>query len=99
MSSANNPEVASFLESALQEGLALLASASFNIRRGYYSQGSLTAVSVTVRPHAVEVDTVSIQIICYAAGHLNVYWDGVPIILLEHNTGDERLAFLNAQGR
>lgn len=88
-----------FLEAAVEEALDLLNDAIFDQRRSYHAEGSVTGVSVVVNPSAAEVGTVRVQVFCYTAGHLATNWDGLPLVLIDKSSGDERLAFLDARGR
>jgi hypothetical protein len=88
-----------FLEGVLQEGMDQLARTKISLQHGGYSLGSATAVRVTVRPETAEPGSYRIQVQCHAAGHLNVHWDGIPVILVAGETHDERIGFLDRQGR
>lgn len=88
----------SIFERALNETMDLLAAARFNTRFGSYQQGELSAVTVMVSP-ASEGDATRVQVICHDPGHLGIDWDGIPLFLIDHTTGDERPGFLDARGR
>jgi len=86
------------LERALTEAMSLLGGAEFNTHFGDYRQGDLSAVSVMVSPASGNGPT-WIHVICHDPGHMGIDWDGIPLVLIDRKTGDERISFLDARGR
>ena len=87
-----------FFDRALEETMDLLAGMAFTCRAGGYRQGAYSAVSV-LATRAKDAQAYRIQVICHDPGHIGIDWDGVPLILIDRKSGDERISFLDGRGR
>ena len=84
-----------FLEAAVEEALDLLNTASFSLQQPYHAPRFChECLGFRRIPMAREPGTLRVQVLCFAAGHLAVGWDGVPLVLIETSSDDERLEWL-----
>jgi len=83
---------------ALDEAMELLAEVEFDAVRGAYRQGELTAVSVMVDSQS-DPEVCHIRVMCHDPGHLGIGWDGLALFLVDRETDEERIGFLDHRGR
>jgi hypothetical protein len=85
------------LEGARKECSSLLCSMELDLGRPLYLQGKTTAVSILPQPDPEQPGFCHLQILCHAAGHLNVDWERIPVVLTDPTAADpsERILGLN----
>jgi hypothetical protein len=83
----------------LTEAMQLLRRMSFWSNRGAYAEGRHVAISVDPRWNE-DQETIQVTLTCYAFGHQQVDWQGLPIVARPAETKNPYgIAHLNARGQ
>lgn len=83
----------------IEEAARLLRQLRFSTHRGASAEGQQVAVSVALHGND-DQETVRVLLTCYAFGHRQVAWQGLPVFVLPEGQGNvSALAFLNARGQ
>lgn len=83
----------------IEEAARLLRQMHFSANRGAYAEGQHVTVSVDPRWNDDNRD-IRVLITCYAFGHRQVNWAGLPVFALPEDRGDRSwIVFLTARGQ